>query len=84
MRGGEVFLGYNASVCEVMGDRLTVGQRPLEAFILVRFQVPQQNKRSAILRRGLGKGKGRKTGVFRGGRNGKTMGFPELLVPQPA
>jgi len=34
--------------------------------------------------KGLGLGKGRETGVSRGGRNGKTVGFPEVLVPQPA
>lgn len=31
---------------------------------------------------GLGLGGGRGTGVLRGGRNGKTVGFPDVLVPQ--
>ena len=31
-------------VVELLGDRLTVGQRPLKPLILVRFQASQQKK----------------------------------------
>ena len=58
--------------CYTLRDRLMVGHLPLEQSILVRVQVPQQNKRSAFFATGLGLGRDRETGVSREGRQGYT------------
>jgi hypothetical protein len=61
-----------------------VGLQVLVLNIMVRVHVPQQKiEHREYFLRGTWRGKGSGKHLFsRGGRFGKTVGFPEVLVPQ--